>query len=283
MTTTETTTGTALDELCDQHDPDALDGRRPEGQLRPPRRADGARAGRLPALHPRDEAQPRQRGLVRPRPLRALGGPRLDAALLDPPPVRLRPDASTTSRTSASSAARRPATPSTATRPGIEATTGPLGQGISNAVGLALAEAMIAARYNRDGHELIDHHTYTIASDGDLQEGVASEACSLAGHLGLGKLIAFYDDNKIQLAGPTVGRLLRGRRRSATRRTAGTCRTWARTSRSTTWSAPSTTAKGVGRPAEPDRRCAPTSARARRTSATRTRRTARRSARRRCA
>ena len=86
---------------------------------------------------------------------------------------------------------------------GIEATTGPLGQGISNAVGLALAEAMLAARYNRDGHELIDHYTYTIASDGDLQEGVSAEACSLGGHLGLGKLIAFYDDNKIQLAGPT--------------------------------------------------------------------------------
>src|SRR5918997_3289708 len=80
--------------------------------------------------------------------------------------------------------------------PGIEATTGPLGQGISNAVGLALAEAMLAARYNRDGHELIDHRTFAIASDGDIQEGVASEACSLAGHLGLGKLIAFYDDNK---------------------------------------------------------------------------------------
>ena len=62
---------------------------------------------------------------------------------------------------------------------------------------------MLAARFNRDGHELVDHHTYTIASDGDLQEGVASEACSLAGHLGLGKLIAFYDDNEIQLAGPT--------------------------------------------------------------------------------
>ena len=87
--------------------------------------------------------------------------------------------------------------------PGVEVTTGPLGQGISNAVGLALAERMLAARYNRDGHELIDHHTYTIASDGDMQEGVASEACSLAGHLGLGRLIAFYDDNKIQLAGET--------------------------------------------------------------------------------
>ena len=87
--------------------------------------------------------------------------------------------------------------------PGVEVTTGPLGQGISNAVGLALAERMLAARFNRDGHELIDHHTFTIASDGDMQEGVASEACSLAGHLGLGRLIAFYDDNKIQLAGAT--------------------------------------------------------------------------------
>jgi transketolase len=86
---------------------------------------------------------------------------------------------------------------------GIEATTGPLGQGISNSVGLSLAEAMLAARFNRPGHELIDHRTFTIASDGDIQEGVASEACSLAGHLGLGKLTAFYDNNHIQLAGPT--------------------------------------------------------------------------------
>jgi transketolase len=84
--------------------------------------------------------------------------------------------------------------------PGIEATTGPLGQGISMAVGLALAERMLAARFNRDGHDIVDHYTFTIASDGDIQEGVASEACSLAGHLGLGNLIAFYDDNKIQLA-----------------------------------------------------------------------------------
>ncbi len=87
--------------------------------------------------------------------------------------------------------------------PGIEATTGPLGQGISMSVGLALAERMLAARFNEDGHEIVGHYTFTIASDGDMQEGVASEACSLAGHLGLGHLIAFYDDNKIQLAGPT--------------------------------------------------------------------------------
>ena len=87
--------------------------------------------------------------------------------------------------------------------PGIEATTGPLGQGISMSVGIALGERMLAARFDRDGHEVVDHHTFTIASDGDMQEGVASEASSLAGHLGLGRLIAYYDDNKIQLAGPT--------------------------------------------------------------------------------
>ena len=87
---------------------------------------------------------------------------------------------------------------------GIEATTGPLGQGISNCVGLALAERMLAARYNRPGHELIDHHTFTIASDGDLEEGISSEASSIAGHLGLGRLIAFYDDNHISIEGNTA-------------------------------------------------------------------------------
>ena len=87
--------------------------------------------------------------------------------------------------------------------PGIEATTGPLGQGISMSVGLALAEHMLAARYNRDGHDVVGHQTFVIASDGDMQEGIASEASSLAGHLGLGRLIVFYDDNKVQLAGPT--------------------------------------------------------------------------------
>jgi len=88
--------------------------------------------------------------------------------------------------------------------PGIEATTGPLGQGIGMAVGLALAERMLAARFNEPGHEVIDHHTFTIAGDGDLQEGVSAEVSSLAGHLRLGRLIAYYDDNKIQLAGPTA-------------------------------------------------------------------------------
>jgi len=88
--------------------------------------------------------------------------------------------------------------------PGVEVTTGPLGQGISNAVGMALAEAHLAARYNRPGHGIVDHFTYVIASDGDLMEGVSSEACSLAGHLGLGKLIVLFDDNRISLAGSTA-------------------------------------------------------------------------------
>src|SRR5213593_2168496 len=87
--------------------------------------------------------------------------------------------------------------------PGVEATTGPLGQGIANAVGMAMAEAHLAARFNRPGHEVIDHRTYVIASDGDMMEGVQSEACSLAGHLKLGKLIVLYDDNHVSLSGTT--------------------------------------------------------------------------------
>ncbi len=88
--------------------------------------------------------------------------------------------------------------------PGIEATTGPLGQGLSMAVGLAVAERWLAERFNTPEHTVVDHHTWVIASDGDIQEGVTSEASSLAGRLGLGKLIVFYDDNKIQLASPTA-------------------------------------------------------------------------------
>lgn len=86
---------------------------------------------------------------------------------------------------------------------GVETTTGPLGQGISTAVGLALAEAHLAARFNRPGFDLFDHRTYVIASDGDMMEGVASEASSFAGHHGLGKLIVFYDDNGVSIDGKT--------------------------------------------------------------------------------
>jgi transketolase len=88
--------------------------------------------------------------------------------------------------------------------PGVEATTGPLGQGFANAVGMAVAERRLASEFNRPGHDIVDHRTFVIASDGDLQEGIASEAASLAGHLQLGKLIVLYDDNHIQLDGPTA-------------------------------------------------------------------------------
>jgi transketolase len=87
--------------------------------------------------------------------------------------------------------------------PGVEATTGPLGQGFANGVGMALVEQFLAARYNRPGLNLVDHYTYALVSDGDLMEGVAAEAASLAGHLKLGKLIYLYDDNRISLAGTT--------------------------------------------------------------------------------
>src|SRR5262249_55444397 len=87
--------------------------------------------------------------------------------------------------------------------PGVEVTTGPLGQGFGNGVGMGIAEAFLAARYNKPGLDVFDHYTYAIVSDGDLMEGVAAEAASLAGHLKLGKLIYLYDDNRVSLAATT--------------------------------------------------------------------------------
>lgn len=89
--------------------------------------------------------------------------------------------------------------------PGIETTTGPLGQGITNAVGMALAEKMLASQFNRDGHQIVDHHTYAFLGDGCLMEGISHEACSLAGTWGLNKLIAFWDDNGISIDGHVEG------------------------------------------------------------------------------
>jgi transketolase len=98
---------------------------------------------------------------------------------------------------------RTPGHPEYGLTPGVETTTGPLGQGFANGVGMAIAEAHLAKIYNRPGHEIIDHYVYAIVTDGDLMEGVASEAASLAGHLRLGKLIYLYDDNKISIEGST--------------------------------------------------------------------------------
>ena len=98
---------------------------------------------------------------------------------------------------------RTPGHPEYGTVPGLEVTTGPLGQGFANGVGMAMAESWLAASYNRPGHEIINHHTYAIVSDGDLEEGISSEAASLAGNLRLGKLIYLYDDNGISIEGKT--------------------------------------------------------------------------------
>ena len=98
---------------------------------------------------------------------------------------------------------RTPGHPELGYTAGVETTTGPLGQGVGNAIGMAVAEAHLAAKFNRQGHAVVDHYTYFICSDGDLMEGISHEAASFAGHFGLGKLIGFYDDNHITIDGPT--------------------------------------------------------------------------------
>jgi transketolase len=99
---------------------------------------------------------------------------------------------------------RTPGHPEYGLTPGVEATTGPLGQGVANGIGMAIAERRLGAEFNRPGHEIVDHRTFIVCSDGDLQEGISAEAASLAGHLRLGKLTMLYDDNHIQLDGPTA-------------------------------------------------------------------------------
>ena len=100
---------------------------------------------------------------------------------------------------------KTPGHPEVGYTPGVETTTGPLGQGLANAVGFALAERLLAAQFNRDGHRIVDHHTYVLLGDGCLMEGISHEACSLAGVLGLGKLVALYDDNGISIDGKVEG------------------------------------------------------------------------------
>lgn len=101
--------------------------------------------------------------------------------------------------------AKTPGHPEYGYTPGVETTTGPLGQGLANAVGMALAEKVLAAQFNQGGHEIVDHYTYTFVGDGCLMEGISHEACSLAGTLGLGKLVVFYDDNGISIDGEVEG------------------------------------------------------------------------------
>ena len=176
-------------------------GRRREGQIRPSRPADGRRRHRHRAVHAVPEIRRRRSKMAGPRPFRAFGRARLDAAVCAAVSHRQQGhDARRRSRTSGSSARKTPGHPENFETSGVETTTGPLGQGIATSVGMALAEKMLAAEF---GKKIVGHHTYVLASDGDLMEGVSQEAIAMAGHWKLNKLIVLYDDNGISIDGPT--------------------------------------------------------------------------------
>ena len=208
---------TPLDTHLHQHDPHAGDGRGPEGQLRAPRRADGPRPGRVRALEPLPEVRPGRShsGRTATASCSRTATPRCcstrsstspasgtsidDGKVLDEPSLPM--DQLKQFRQLGS---KTPGHPECELTAGVETTTGPLGQGIGNAVGMAIAQKWRAARYGQPGFEaLFDHHVYAICGDGCMMEGVATEAASLAGHLKLGNLTLIYDDNSITIDGKT--------------------------------------------------------------------------------
>ena len=199
----------------DQHDPHALDRRRPEGQVRPSRNADGPRAAGLHALEPRDAFRPedpiwpnRDRfvlsnghaSMLLWSMLHLTGTKAVNAEYerLGQPSVTL-----DDIRRFRQLDSRAPGHPEYHWVSGVECTTGPLGQGVATSVGMAIAEKWLAHRYNRPGFEIFDYHIYAVCGDGCLMEGVASEAASLAGHLGLDNLCWIFDNNHITIEGNT--------------------------------------------------------------------------------
>ena len=195
-----------------QHDPHALDRRRPEGELGAPGDADVDGAGRLRALAEPPALRPGRPDLAQPRPLRALGRPRLDAALLDALPRRGEAGRRRLQVTDEPACSlheienfrqlhsRTPGHPEYRWTTGVETTTGPLGQGIATSVGMAIASKWQGERF---GADLFDFNVYALAGDGCLMEGVSHESASLAGHLKLDNLCWLYDNNHITIDGAT--------------------------------------------------------------------------------
>ena len=199
-------------------------GRRPEGELRAPGHADGAGAARLRPLHAGHAPQPGQPALARPRPLRALSAGHASMLLYAlPAPRPATTSRSTTSSSSASGRAARPATPSSATRPASRSPPARSARASPTPSAWRSPRRISPQHFNRPTQQIVDHHTYVIAGDGDMEEGISAEAASLAGHLGLGKLIAFYDDNHDHDRGPDRPRLSATTSASGSRPTAGTC------------------------------------------------------------